>query len=109
MIGHKELVEARINGYQAKNVWVHVMDMEPTINDIRDAQDALQNGFQPHILITPAEQINRLPLVGVRGLTVHVTAPDDETTIRLVNQLSRFKPAQILATTFGELVQEIPQ
>lgn len=109
MIGHKELVEARINGYQGSHVWVHVIDREPTSEDIRDAQDALQNGFKPHILITTAEPIYRLPLLGVRGLTVHVTAPDDETAIRLVNQLSRFKPAQILATTFGELVQEIPQ
>lgn len=107
MIGHKQIVEARVNGFNPKHVWIHLLNHEPTEFDKRDAEDALLNGFRAQILIAPSENIRTLQLVGVRGLIVHIIAEDDDRAIRMCNHLHRFQPSAVLLCVGGELVQEL--
>lgn len=107
MIGHIQIIEARVNGYQPKSVWVHLLDHEPTEFDIRDAEDALQNGFGAQILIAPSEKVKTLKLMAVRGLNVHIIGGDDERVIQMNNQLLNFQPASVNMIVANEYVQEL--
>ena len=72
MIGLRELLNARLNGFAPLIVWVHVLDCPPSYWLARDAKECISNGFRTSILILPNETVSALDLTALTGLTVHV-------------------------------------
>lgn len=72
MVGYTELLNSRLNGFAPTNIWVHVLDCEPSYYLKRDAQEAIANGFRVSLLILPNESIASLDLSALTGLTVNV-------------------------------------
>ena len=99
MIGTQQLVDARLNGWKAEQVFVTVLSDPPTKLEIAMAEDALQNGHVAEILVTPSDHINRLDLRVLNGLIAHIQGIDDE-RVRLVGQrILKFHPAQVICST----------
>lgn len=104
MIGHQEIIDARLEGYEPTGVWIHLLDHEPTEFDRRDAEDSLQNSGRAQILIAPKERISGLRLVAVNGLTVHLNGTNTARMNQLLNRCMEFSPAQVFAVIDGELI-----
>lgn len=89
MIGHTEILNARMRGYSPEQVHVHVLDNPPSYWLKQDATDALENGFRAQILILPNESISSLDLSVLEGLIVHVEGPDQRRCGAVIKQVCK--------------------
>ena len=90
MIGHTELLNARLNGFAPVSVWVHALDCEPNHYLNRDAQQAIANGFRVSLLILPKESIAALDLSALAGLTVNVIGQNTPRTHAIIKHCLRY-------------------
>ena len=90
MIGFRELLNARLDGYAPSQVWVHVLDNKPDYWLKEDAQDAIANGFHVSLLILPNESTSTLDLFALKGLTVHVAGNNDRRSHEIIKVCRRY-------------------
>jgi hypothetical protein len=89
MIGVRELLSARLEGFTLNSVWIHVLHTKPDRHTVRDATESLQNGFCAQILVSPEESIAGLDFASVHGLTAHIIGEDPQRCIAVSKQCKK--------------------
>ncbi len=101
MIGHAEILMARIHGQTPPQVWVHVLDTPPDYWMAQDATDSVANGFRAQILILPTESVSGLDLAILKGLTVHVIGENESRCMAVMNRCKKFASRVLYASSHG--------
>ena len=93
MRGHQSLLEARLNGYVCKDVWIHRFPKRPDYSYAHDPENLLQNGHLPEIHIYGSDRVLALDFRCLMGLNVHIVCDADK---KLISAIKRFKPRLVM-------------
>ena len=93
MRGHQSLLEARLNGYVCKDVWIHRLADRPDYSYVSDPENLLQNGHLPELHIYDSDRVLALDLRCLMGANVHVVCNADK---KLISAIKRFKPRLVI-------------
>jgi hypothetical protein len=75
MIGHKQIVELRKNGYKPKAVFIFI-DEHPKVKfDFEDPDRAVEMNFIPEVY-TGITEPRKIDLTWIKGLTIHLQGGD---------------------------------
>lgn len=96
MRGHISLLDARKNGYEAKDIWIVRMSAEPEYTYTDDPENLLQHGYRPEIHVYDTDNLMIADLRCIYGLNVHLI--NDFNDMMLL-ALKRFKPNAIYHST----------
>ena len=97
MTGHESIIELRMQGYAPRNVWVHVLDSEPSYFPGTHPRQALQNGFQATIDIGPDDR-RVLDFRCLTGLGIHLMGADESRVMRVLKQIEQVQPSYVIVS-----------
>ena len=95
MTGHESIIELRMQGYAPRNVWVHVLDSEPSYFPGTHPRQALQNGFQAAIDVGPKDT-HVLDLRCLTGLGIHLMGTDESRVMWVLKQIEQVQPSYVI-------------
>lgn len=112
MIGHNAILALRQQRRMPAAVHVCVLDHVPTYRPWNNPENALENGGFPQIDILPTDEPETLDLRMLRGVTVHLSGYDHHRVMTVLDRMTEFEPARILAcrlTTPRNIIDWTPE
>jgi hypothetical protein len=94
MRGHQSIIEARLNDYHPKSIFVHFFDEPPTYTEMSDPETLLHYGYIPELHIFKRDNLMALDFRCVYATNVHICA-DEPIASRIATAMKRFKPKTI--------------
>lgn len=104
MIGHQQILRARVHGKTPAHVWVHVLDQKPDYWMAQDATDSIDNGFRAQILVLPTETVSGLDLAILKGLVVHIQGEQHDRCMAVLNRCKQYAERVLYAPTQGGFI-----
>ena len=77
MIGHKQIVELRKNGYKPKAVFIFIDEPPKVKFDFEDLERAVEMNFIPEVY-TGITEPKKIDLTWIKGLNIHLQGGDME-------------------------------
>ncbi|ARP90304.1 hypothetical protein CAL14_08405 [Bordetella genomosp. 9] len=109
MTGDKALIRARLQGFTPADVFVVVLDVEPSKRGFRAAEESLELTGIPEIDVGPKDIPGTLDLRCIRGARVHVCGEDSRRVRAVASRARLFQPAEILAAVDGAILRWRPK
>lgn len=100
MRGYESIIEARMNQSKITDVWVFVLETNAPVGDYRhylDPDNCLGYGFYPEVEIYADDNVLKLDLRCLTGLTVHLSGRDEHRVAQVLKRVNEFKPAVVFA------------
>jgi len=104
MIGHTQILNARIHGVSPAHVWVHVLDNKPDYWMAQDARDCISNGFRAQILVLPTESVSGLDFSILKGLVVHIQGETHDRCMAVLNRCRQYADRVLYAPGQGGFI-----
>ncbi|MFY2599441.1 hypothetical protein ACOTHJ_21290 [Achromobacter xylosoxidans] len=109
MNGQIAVLAMRKRGQRPSDVFVLVLDAEPTARGFMAAEDSINCGGFPEIDISPTDVPSLLDLRCLRGVRVHVCGRNAQRVRAVANHVREFEPTEILAVADGAILRWKPK
>lgn len=96
MIGHKSLIDVRMQGFVPDAVFVYASCKTQKYTRWSHPEHQLYAGLPPVIEIEPEDNINRLDFRCVTGMQVHLYCDEFATMLEAAQRIKTFSPSLLI-------------